>query len=60
MKITLLKPHRHAGELYLPNAELEVTEPTARWLIDRGVARLAKKETTTKSQSIPLKDRGEQ
>lgn len=59
MKIILLKPHRHAGELYLPDAELEVAKPTARWLIDRGVARLAKKETCTKSQSTPLKDKGE-
>jgi hypothetical protein len=59
MKITLLKPHRHAGELYSPNTELEVAEPTARWLVDQGVARLAKKESTTKSQSTSTKDKGE-
>lgn len=39
MTVELLKPHTHAGRLYTVGDRLDLGEATARWLIERGVAR---------------------
>ncbi|MBI3144348.1 MAG: hypothetical protein HYZ18_03590 [Pseudogulbenkiania sp.] len=39
MLIELLKPHTHAGVLHAPGTHLGIDEATARWLIERGVAK---------------------
>jgi len=39
MLLEFLQPHTHAGVLYAPGTALEIPDATARWLIDRGVAR---------------------
>lgn len=44
MKIELLKPHTHAGEMLEPSAVIDVDESSARWLIEIGVAREAQTE----------------
>lgn len=36
-KVTLIKPHTHAGKDYPAGAELAVDEPTAHWLVEQGV-----------------------
>jgi hypothetical protein len=57
MKITLLKPHTHAGEVHSVDAELNLDEPTAQWLIAQGVARDidATESPLTKSPSVSRK-----
>jgi hypothetical protein len=37
-KITLLKPHTHAGKDYQPGHTIEVNERQAKWLREIGVA----------------------
>ncbi len=39
MLIELIKPHTHAGVLYAAGGRIDVDEATARWLIERGVAK---------------------
>jgi len=39
MTLELIKPHTHAGVLYATGSRLDVDEVTARWLIERGVAK---------------------
>lgn len=41
MTLELIKPHTHAGVLYAAGSRLDVDEATARWLIERGVAKPA-------------------
>lgn len=38
MKIKLLKTHHHAGKLYLADDELDVSNETAHWLVEHGIA----------------------
>jgi hypothetical protein len=40
-KIVLLKTHTHANRAYFAGHVIEVDDHTARWLIERGVGRLA-------------------
>ena len=42
MQIELLKPHEHAGALFLAGAVLTIDESQGQWLIDLQVARRAK------------------
>ena len=37
-RLTLNRPHTHAGRLYAPGAVLDVDPRTADWLIAEGVA----------------------
>ncbi|MDP2432939.1 MAG: hypothetical protein Q8O33_13015 [Pseudomonadota bacterium] len=37
--VELLKPHTHAGKIYLPRERIELDTALARWLVDAGVAR---------------------
>ncbi|MCL6619489.1 MAG: hypothetical protein K6T33_06825 [Thermomonas hydrothermalis] len=39
MRIDLLKPHIHLGQVFTPGETLDLPDDTARWLIDAGVAR---------------------
>lgn len=39
MTLELMKPHTHAGVLHAAGSRLDVDEATARWLIERGVAK---------------------
>jgi len=39
MLLEFLQPHTHAGVLHAAGTALEIPDATARWLIDRGVAR---------------------
>lgn len=39
MTLELMKPHTHAGVLHAVGSRLDVDEATARWLIERGVAK---------------------
>ncbi|ALD91881.1 MULTISPECIES: DUF7210 family protein [Burkholderiaceae] len=39
MTVELIKPHTHAGVQCVPGTRLDVDEATARWLIERGVAK---------------------
>ena len=39
MTVELIKPHTHAGVQCAPGTRLDVDEATARWLIERGVAK---------------------
>lgn len=48
MKIKLLKTHHHAGKLYLADDELDVSNETAHWLVEHGIA-VPVKETKSKS-----------
>lgn len=41
MRVTLLKPHRHAGRDYKPGASLTLRPDQAEWLINIGVAETA-------------------
>lgn len=41
MKVELLKPHIHIGQVLTPGETLDLPEDAARWLIDAGVAREA-------------------
>jgi hypothetical protein len=34
MKVTLLKPHKHAGKKYAADEKIEVNEADAQWLAD--------------------------
>lgn len=36
-KVTLLKPHTHAGRDYPAGAQIEVNAPVRDWLIARGI-----------------------
>ncbi len=42
-RIELLSPHTHAGTLHAAGDVLDLDEATARWLIERGVARTVDK-----------------
>lgn len=56
MKIILLKPHTHAGEAHPLDAELDLDEPTAQWLIAQGVARaIDATESTQQKSSAPTR-----
>ncbi len=44
MTVELIQPHTHAGQDYPPGAMLELDEATARWLIERGVAKAVEPE----------------
>lgn len=46
MNLELLQPHTHSGMLLSPGFHLDVDEPTARWLIERGIAQPAAKPIT--------------
>lgn len=48
MKVKLLKTHYHANKLYLPDDELEVSNETAHWLVEHGIA-VPVKEPKSKS-----------
>lgn len=37
VKVKLLKPHIHGGVEYTANAEIDVTEPEKKWLIDQEI-----------------------
>lgn len=37
MKVTLLKPHTHAGAQKKPGDKIDVDADTAQWLADQGV-----------------------
>lgn len=41
MHLELLKPHTHEGRSLAAGDHLELTEASARWLIDQGAARTA-------------------
>ncbi|WP_347253456.1 DUF7210 family protein [Leminorella grimontii] len=45
MKITLIKPHTHAGQPYQPGAELDVDDLTGRWLKDQQIGKPSKTKT---------------
>ena len=49
--VTLLKPHRHAGRNYPPQAVLQLPDHKAQWLVGLGVARTEPVQTTTTRQS---------
>lgn len=51
MKVKLLKTHYHANKLYLPDDELEVSNETAHWLVEHGVAEPIK-ETKKSEKSV--------
>ena len=56
MKIILLKPHAHAGEVHPVDAELDLDEPTAQWLIAQAVARaIDATESTQLKSSAPTR-----
>lgn len=38
MKIELIKPHIHIGQVFTPGDVLDLDAAAARWLIDAGVA----------------------
>nr|DAN15557.1 MAG TPA: hypothetical protein [Caudoviricetes sp.] len=44
IKITLLKAHTHAGQIYEVNDTLTVSQTTADWLITHGIAEPLKSE----------------
>lgn len=37
VEVTLIKPHRHAGEKHAAGAKIRVTEPERDWLVANGV-----------------------
>ena len=41
LSIELLKPHTHAGQRLSAGERLDIHEASARWLIARGVAKVA-------------------
>ena len=41
MRIELLKPHIHMGQVFTPGETLDLLDDAARWLIEAGVARAA-------------------
>lgn len=59
MKIILLKPHTHAGEAHPVDAELDLDEPTAQWLIAQAVARAIDATESTQSKSSALTRKGD-
>ncbi|MEW5972338.1 MAG: hypothetical protein AB1713_01105 [Pseudomonadota bacterium] len=38
MKITLIKPHKHAGRDYAAGDVIDVPSNVAAWLLERGIA----------------------
>lgn len=59
MKIILLKPHTHAGEAHPIDAELELDEPTAQWLIAQSVARAIDAIESPQPKSSALTRKGD-
>jgi len=53
-RIELIKTHTHEGAVYQPGAIIELDEWTARWLIDRGIGRVA---NGAQKQAAPSKKR---
>jgi hypothetical protein len=51
MRVTLLKPHRHAGRDYKPGAVLTLRPDQAEWLIGVGVAQAAAEAAATTASS---------
>lgn len=51
MRVTLLKPHRHAGRDYKPGAALTLRPDQAEWLIGVGVAQAAVETAATPASS---------
>lgn len=46
MRIELLKAHTHTGKPHQPGERLDLDESSAKWLIDRKVAKAATTEST--------------
>ena len=59
MKIILLKPHTHAGEVHPADTELDLDEPTAQWLITQGVAHAIDATESTQPKSSALTRKGD-
>lgn len=59
MKIILLKPHTHAGEVHPVDTELDLDEPTAQWLIAQAVARAFDVIESTQPKSPALTRKGD-
>ncbi len=59
MQIILLKPHTHGGAAHPVDAELDLDEPTAQWLIAQGVARAIDATDATQLKSSALTRKGD-
>lgn len=59
MHIELLQPHTHQGQAYAAGDLLDLPEPSARWLIAEGIARVTAitrkppQDTTTRTGHDP-------
>ncbi len=51
MRITLLKPHTHAGRKYPAGAKLTIEQHKAEWLIGLGVAEASAEPT---AEAVPV------